>query len=75
VERRRREIHVRQGRQEFYGAPYKYGGNTVRGLDCSAYVKKIYEIFDVQLPEAAREQFLVGSKIGKEKFGWRSCIL
>ncbi|MRS05442.1 LysM peptidoglycan-binding domain-containing protein, partial [bacterium] len=45
--------------KSFMGAPYKYGGNTVRGLDCSAYVKKIYEIFDVQLPRSAREQHMV----------------
>jgi len=49
--------------KSFMGAPYKYGGNTVRGLDCSAYVKKIYEIFDVQLPRSAREQYMVGTKI------------
>lgn len=52
--------------KSFIGAPYKYGGNSVRGLDCSAYVKKIYEIFDVQLPRSAREQFHVGMKVSKE---------
>jgi peptidoglycan DL-endopeptidase LytE len=51
--------------KSFMGAPYKYGGNTLRGLDCSAYVKKIYEIFDVQLPRSAREQYHVGTKIGR----------
>lgn len=51
----------------FMGAPYKYGGETVRGLDCSAFVKKIYDIFDVQLPRSAREQFKVGYKITKEE--------
>jgi LysM repeat protein len=51
----------------FMGAPYKYGGETVRGLDCSAFVKKIYDIFDVQLPRSAREQFLVGYKITKDE--------
>lgn len=51
--------------KSFMGAPYKYGGNTLRGLDCSAYVKKIYEIFDVQLPRSAREQYMVGSRIGR----------
>ncbi|MHB8109392.1 MAG: C40 family peptidase [Syntrophorhabdaceae bacterium] len=49
--------------KSFMGAPYKYGGNTLRGLDCSAYVKKIYEIFDVQLPRSAREQYHAGTKI------------
>jgi LysM repeat protein len=51
----------------FMGAPYKYGGETVRGLDCSAFVKKIYDIFDVQLPRSAREQFQVGHKISKDE--------
>jgi peptidoglycan DL-endopeptidase LytE len=49
--------------KSFMGAPYKYGGNTLRGIDCSAYVKKIYEIFDVQLPRSAREQYHAGIKI------------
>ncbi len=53
--------------KSFMGAPYKYGGNTLRGLDCSAYVKKIYEIFDVQLPRSAREQYQVGSRISREE--------
>ena len=53
--------------KSFMGAPYKYGGTTVKGLDCSAYVKKIYEIFDVQLPRSARDQFQVGSKIRREE--------
>ena len=51
--------------KSFVGAPYKYGGNTLRGLDCSAYVKKIYEIFDVKLPRSAREQYKVGSRIDR----------
>lgn len=53
--------------KSFMGAPYKYGGNTLRGLDCSAYVKKIYEIFDVELPRSAREQYKVGNKISREE--------
>jgi LysM repeat protein len=53
--------------KSFMGAPYRYGGESVRGLDCSAYVKKIYEIFDVALPRSAREQFKVGAKVSKEE--------
>jgi LysM repeat protein len=34
--------------RSFSGAPYKYGGDSVRGLDCSAFVRKMYESFDVQ---------------------------
>jgi peptidoglycan endopeptidase LytE len=52
--------------KSFAGAPYRYGGETVRGLDCSAFVKKMYEIFEVQLPRSAREQFCAGPRIGRE---------
>lgn len=51
--------------RSFSGAPYKYGGDSVRGLDCSAFVRKMYEIFDVQLPRTAREQFQAGVRIEK----------
>lgn len=52
--------------KSFLGVPYKLGGNTVRGIDCSAFVKKVYEIFDVSLPRTAREQSLIGKKIGRD---------
>ncbi|MDO8722444.1 MAG: LysM peptidoglycan-binding domain-containing protein, partial [Syntrophales bacterium] len=29
----------------FLGAPYRLGGISLRGLDCSAFVKKIYDLF------------------------------
>lgn len=49
--------------KSFAGAPYRYGGDSVRGLDCSAYVKKVYEIFEVQLPRSAREQYCAGQRV------------
>jgi peptidoglycan DL-endopeptidase LytE len=51
----------------FLGVPYKLGGSTLKGIDCSAFVKKIYEIFKVELPRTTREQFSVGRKIEKDK--------
>jgi LysM repeat protein len=47
----------------FLGAPYRLGGISLRGLDCSAFVKKIYQLFDVSLPRTAREQARVGVKV------------
>jgi LysM repeat protein len=52
--------------KSFSGAPYRFGGDSVRGLDCSAFVKKMYEIFEVQLPRCAREQFYAGPRVDKE---------
>lgn len=51
--------------KSFLGIPYKLGGNSIRGIDCSAFVKKVYEIFDVTLPRTAREQSLVGRKVDR----------
>jgi len=47
----------------FLGVPYKLGGSTLRGIDCSALVKKIYEIFNIELPRTTREQFKIGKKV------------
>jgi cell wall-associated NlpC family hydrolase len=51
--------------KSFAGAPYRFGGDTIRGLDCSAFVKKMYEIFEVQLPRRAREQFYAGPRVDR----------
>ncbi|HQI25473.1 MAG TPA: NlpC/P60 family protein [Smithella sp.] len=50
----------------FLGAPYRFGGATLRGLDCSAFVKRVYSIFDITLPRTAREQAQLGQKISRD---------
>ena len=51
----------------FLGAPYRWGGVNLRGIDCSAFVQKIYELFDISLPRTAHEQAHVGVQIAKSK--------
>jgi len=50
----------------FLGAPYRLGGSSVRGLDCSAFVRKIYEFFEIRLPRTAREQSRIGMAVSRE---------
>lgn len=59
-----RQILTRVARS-FVGAPYKYGGDSVRGLDCSAFVRKMYAIFEVNLPRCAREQYDAGTRVDR----------
>ena len=51
----------------FLGAPYRFGGSTLKGIDCSAYVRKMYEFFDITLPRTAREQSIVGVSVEREE--------
>jgi peptidoglycan DL-endopeptidase LytE len=53
--------------KNFLGIPYRLGGSTLKGIDCSAFVKKIYEIFNIQLPRTTWEQFRIGKRIKKHE--------
>jgi peptidoglycan endopeptidase LytE len=50
----------------FAGAPYKEGGSTLRGLDCSAFVRKVYEVFGVGLPRQSEKLLARGVAVQKE---------
>jgi LysM repeat protein len=51
----------------FLGAPYRLGGATVKGIDCSAFVRKMYEFFDISLPRTAREQSNIGMPVKRDE--------
>jgi peptidoglycan endopeptidase LytE len=46
--------------------PYRFGGNSLLGIDCSAYVQKVYSLIGINLPRSAREQFSEGNPVDKE---------
>lgn len=49
----------------FIGAPYRLGGSSVRGIDCSGFVQKIYDMFNIILPRTARDQSCVGRSVSR----------
>jgi len=51
----------------FLGAPYRLGGFSIRGIDCSGLVKKIYEAFNIDLPRTAFEQSHVGMRVSRNE--------
>jgi cell wall-associated NlpC family hydrolase len=50
----------------FIGAPYRFGGSSLKGIDCSSFVQKIYKIFDITLPRNAAQQSKVGISVTRE---------
>ncbi|GAB4434106.1 MAG: C40 family peptidase [bacterium] len=52
---------------DFLGTDYKYGGNTVSAIDCSAFVKTVFKEVNINLPRTSREQFTLGVDVALEE--------
>ncbi len=51
---------------KYLGTPYKYGGNTMAGMDCSAFTQILYrDVFNINLERSARLQYTQGSVVEK----------
>ena len=48
--------------KSFIGTPYKYGGNSRNGIDCSSLIQQSYAKIGVEMPRTAKEQAKMGNK-------------
>jgi len=52
----------------WHGTPYRYGGMSRRGVDCSAFVLMTFrDRFALRLPRQTREQAEIGTRIDKDE--------
>ncbi|MDO5615135.1 MAG: C40 family peptidase [Cruoricaptor ignavus] len=60
--------NLMQEAESYLGTPYRYGGMTRKGIDCSAFVLSVFgAVMGMNLPRVAASQALQGEKISKEE--------
>jgi lipoprotein Spr len=51
---------------DWYGTPYRLGGTTKKGVDCSAFTQFLFtSVYGVSIPRTAREQYNLTNRISR----------
>jgi len=54
--------------ERFVGIPYRWGGeNVVDGMDCSGFVRAVYNLCGINIPRTSAEQFRTGDKVNRDE--------
>lgn len=54
---------------KFVGTPYRSGGSTPAGFDCSGFVSYVYAHFGISLPRSSSAYWGVGTRVSSPKPG------
>lgn len=57
---------ILQTAAEHLGTPYRYGGSSPGGFDCSGFVMYVFSQYGIDLPRSASDQASVGTHIDKK---------
>jgi probable lipoprotein NlpC len=63
VGRNPQEMALEEALGEFHGAPYRAGGTTPAGVDCSGLVQALYQRAGVRVPRTVAQQYQEGKPV------------
>jgi lipoprotein Spr len=53
---------------DWIGTPYRFGGSSKRGIDCSAFTKELYsQVFNLDIQRSSRDIFSMVSPVKKDE--------
>lgn len=65
--RRQQTTTVINTAKSYIGTPYRYGGTSGNGIDCSGLMLRCFEKANYKLPRTAKDQSKFGKKVGQKR--------
>ena len=53
--------------RSYTGTPYKWGGTTSKGMDCSGLLLTSFSAIEFSIPRTSAEQRKIGNRVGKSE--------